>query len=107
MTEQGGDFLKQLKDTGFFEQVGGLQSSLSGLSEDIAAIGDQASQRLDEMESLAAHVMAIEAVLAVMMKKLPVDGEELKAMVIERTAALTGDENGSPTVQAVAADLIA
>lgn len=107
MSEQGGDFLKQLQDTGFFDQVGTLQSSLSHLSEDIAAIGDQASQRLDEMESLAAHVMAIEAVLAVMMKKLPVDGEELKAMVIERTAVLTGDESGSPTVQAVAADLIA
>ena len=107
MTDQGGDFIKQLQDTGFFEQVGGLQSSLSNLSEDIAAIGDQASQRLDEMENLAAHVMAIEAVLAVMMKKMPVDAEELKAMVIEHTAELTGDENGSPTVQAVAADLIA
>jgi len=107
MNDQGGDFLKQLKDTGFFDQVGSLQGSLAHLSEDIAAIGDQASQRLDEMESLAAHVMAIEAVLAVMLQKMPVDADEVKAMVVKRTAELTGDENGSATVQAVAADIIA
>ena len=106
MSDQGGDFIKQLQDTGFFDQVGNLQGSLAKLSEDIATIGDQASLRLDEMESLAAHVMAIEAVLAVMLKNNTVDAEELKAMVIERTAVLSGNENGSPTVQAVAADIV-
>jgi len=100
------DFLKDLQDTGFFEDVGNLQGSLSKLSQDISTIGEQATQRLNEVESLAAHVMAIEAVLAVMLKSHPVDADEVKNMVAVRTSTLTGDENGSPSVQAVAADIL-
>lgn len=102
----GVDFVKVLENTGFFEQVGTLQSSLSHLAEDIAAIGDQATQRLDEMESIAAHVMAIEAVLAVMLKTHPVDPDAVRAEVASRTGDIAGNPDGSPTVQAVAQDLL-
>lgn len=83
-----------------------MQSTLSKLSEDIATIGNQATQRLDEVESMAAHVMAIEAVLAVVLKSHPVDADAVKAEVLARTSAFSDDPNGSPTVQAVAADII-
>lgn len=106
MTDQGEDFLQKLQATGFFEQVGTLQDSLRTLSEDIAAIGDKASQRLEEMESLAAHVMAMEAVMQVMLETHPVDPQAVKAKVAERTRAFSDDPDGSPTVQAVAADII-
>jgi len=107
MSDQGGDFIEQLQRTGFFEQVGNLQTTLSKLSEDIAAIGDQANQRLDEMESIAAHVMAIEAVLAVLLKTHALDPDEVRAEVAKRTGDLSDYPDGSPTVQAVAADLAA
>lgn len=106
MSDQGSDFLKQLEGSGFFNQVEGLQTSLAKLSTDITAIGDQATQRLDEMESMAAHVMAIEAVLAVILKTHPVDADAVKAEVVRRTSAFSDDPNGSPTVQAVAADIV-
>ena len=106
MADNGQDLVKALEATGFFEQLGTVQSSLSQLAQDIAAIGDQATQRLDEMESIAAHVMAIEAVLAVMMKSHPVDGDAVRAEVTARTADLSGNPDGSPTVQAVAQDLL-
>lgn len=106
MGEQGGTFLKELEDTGFFDQVGTLQSALSKLSTDISTIGAQATQRLDEVESIAAHVMAIEAVLAVLLKSHPVNAEDLKAEVIERTRTFSDNPDGSPTVQAVALDII-
>jgi hypothetical protein len=106
MSDQGGNFLKELEGAGFFDQVGTLQSALSKLSEDISTIGDHATRRLDEVESIAAHVMAIEAVLALMLKSYSIDPEELRAEVVERTRAFSDDPNGSPTVQAVAADII-
>lgn len=106
MGEQGGAFIKELEDTGFFDQVGTLQTALSQLSTDIATIGEQATQRLDEVESIAAHVMAIESVLAVLLKSHPVDVETLKAEVVERTRAFSAGPDGSPTVQAVALDII-
>jgi len=106
MSDQGGNFLKELEGSEFLDQVGTLQSALSKLSEDISAIGDHATQRLDEVESIAAHVMAIEAVLAVMLKSHSIDPEELRAEVTARTRVCSDDPNGSPTVQAVAADII-
>lgn len=106
MSDQGGNFLKELEGSGFLDQVGTLQSVLSKLSEDISTIGDHATQRLDEVESIAAHVVAIEAVLAVMLKSHSIDPEELRSEVTARTRAFSDDPNGSPTVQAVAADII-
>lgn len=106
MSDERTELLGRLEDSGFFEQVGTLQESLGQLSEDIATIGDRATQRLDEMESMAAHIMAIESVLAVMLKTHPVSADDVKAMVAARTGALTGDDEGSPAVQAVAQDII-
>ncbi|MBL4692855.1 MAG: hypothetical protein JKY92_05945 [Magnetovibrio sp.] len=88
-------------------QVGNLQGTLSQLSQDIVEIGGQATQRLDEMESMAAHIMAIESVLAVMLKQHPVDAKDVHDMVVSRTAELSGNKDGSPSVQAVAADIAA
>lgn len=106
MSEQTGNFFKELENTGFLDQVGTLQSALSKLSEDISTIGDHATQRLDEVESIAAHVMAIESVLAVILKSHPIDADELRNEVRERTRAFSDDQDGSPTVQAVAMDII-
>ena len=106
MNDQAGDILDKLKSAGFFEQMESLQSNIGHLAEDISRVGESATQRLEEMESMAAHIMAMESVLAVMLKSHPIDTGELKAEVARRTSAVGGDENGSPTVQAVAADIV-
>ena len=51
-------------------------------------------------------MLAVEAVLATMLNTYPVDKEALLAEIKERTAAMTGHEDGSPTVQALALDLL-
>lgn len=107
MSENGDNFVEKLEQSGFFSQVGSLQESLGKLSEDIAAIGERSTQRLEEMESIAAHVMAVEAVLAVMLESHPVDPEAVKAKVADMTRDYGDDPDGSPTVQAVAQDLVA
>ena len=51
-------------------------------------------------------MLACEAILAAMLKATPVDEEDLKAEIKDRTAALTGDDDGSLTVHALALDLL-
>ena len=74
---------------------------------ELKTFGDHAVKRMDETENLAAHVLAIESILAVMLKAYPILADDLNAEVKDRTAALSGNAEGSPTVQALAADILA
>ncbi len=100
-------FLKHLEGTGFFQQIKDLEKNLRAIAEDLQTLGKTATQRLEETESLAAHVLAVEAILTVMLKATPVDAEEVKAVVKDKTAGLSDSPEGSPAVQTITADLLA
>lgn len=100
-------FLAELEKMGFFQQIQGLETNLSKLAEDLRALGKTATQRLEETDSLAAHVLAVEAILTVLIKSVPVDAEAVKAVIKEKTAEISGNPEGSPTVHAVAAEFLA
>jgi hypothetical protein len=65
-------FIEQLQATGFFEQIKNLETNLKIIAADLTSLGQTATQRLQETESLAAHVLAVESILAVMLKSNPV-----------------------------------
>ena len=100
-------FLELLEQSGFFRQIGVLEESLKTVAGELKTFGDHAVKRMDETENLAAHVLAIESILAVMLKAYPILADDLNAEVKDRTAALSGNAEGSPTVQALAADILA
>ncbi|MCK5166802.1 MAG: hypothetical protein KAQ66_05765, partial [Rhodospirillaceae bacterium] len=100
------NFIKTLEQSDFFNQMSNLKESLAGFAGELSTVGTSVNQRAEEAETIAAHVMAIEAVLAVMLKNIPLDPEAVKAEVISRSQALSGNPEGSPTVQAVARDII-
>ena len=99
-------FLDLLEDAGFFKQINELEDSLKTIAGELQTFGENAAQRVNEVENLAAHVLAVEAVLATMLKTYPVEKDALLGEIKDRTAAMTGHENGSPTVQALALDFI-
>lgn len=99
-------FLEHLEGTGFFQQIKDLEKNLRAIAEDLQTLGKTATQRLEETESLAAHVLAVEAILAVMLKANPVETGEVEAMVKDKTAGLTDSPEGSPAVQTIAADIL-
>ncbi len=99
-------FLDLLESAGFFKQINDLEDSLTSIAGELQNFGENAARRVNEVENLAAHVLAVEAVLATMLNTYPVDKEALLAEIKERTAAMTGHEDGSPTVQALALDLL-
>ncbi len=102
-----GDFIKTLEQSGFFRQIGDLEGNLSRIASDLSSIGERATERVEEVETLAAHVVAIEAVISVLLRTHPVDIADVQTEVTRRTEALSDSPGGSPTVQAVAADLVA
>lgn len=108
---EGGDdaseaILEQLDQSGFFQQIGELETNLKAIAGDLQALGETATQRLDETESLAAHILAVEAILSVMVKTYPVDAAAVKALIDKSTADLTGSDDQASPVQGVADSIL-
>lgn len=99
-------FIEQLEATGFFEQIKNLETNLKTIAGDLTSLGQTATQRLEETESLAAHVLAVESILAVMLKSNPLDADQVRAAVTEKTADLSGNSEGSPAVRQIVDDLL-
>ena len=99
-------FLKDLQDSGFFEQVKDLQGNISRIATDLKDLGERATERLEETESLAAHVLAVEAVLTAMLRAMPVDRDEVRAFIQEEVSSMTGGNSANTLVQSVADSLI-
>lgn len=99
-------FIDLLEDSGFFKQINNLEESLKTIAGELSSFGEKAAKRMEETENLAAHVLAIESILAVILKATPIDAGELKAEVKDMTAAISGDADGSPTVHALAMNIL-
>ena len=99
-------FLDFLEESGFFQQINTLEESLQTIAVELKTFGENANERRTESESLAAHVLACESIIAVMLKSYPVSAADLKAEIKDRTVAMSSNEDGSPTVHALAMDLL-
>lgn len=99
-------FLQHLENTGFFKQVTHLEASLKSIVDEIESFSAVTEQRQEESENVAAHILAIEAVLTTVMKKYPITEPELLSEIHGQAMALTGKTESNPTVEAVAIDLL-
>ncbi len=99
-------FLDMLENSGFFQQINALEKSLKIIAGELKSFGENVNERAAESENLAAHVLACESILAAMLKATPIDEEDLKAEIKDHAAALTGNEDASPMVQALALDIL-
>lgn len=100
--QSGPEELQQVFDdiglTGFMEQIGGLQESLSRVAEGMQALGENAVKQVRDTENLAAHILAIEAVLTVMLRQMPVDPTEVRDEALRRTRGIDHDPAAGPSV---------
>ena len=100
------EFHEQLNKSGFFQQIEGLENNLKTIAGDLKVLGESTVQRLQETESLVAHVLGIEAVLQAILETHPVDAEKVREMVKAKTSELVGSEDGSPAVLGVVDDIL-
>ncbi|MFQ5764264.1 MAG: hypothetical protein ACE5GT_04995 [Rhodospirillales bacterium] len=99
-------FLDLLEESGFFQQIHNLEENLKTIADELKSFGEAAGRRLDETDNLAAHVLAMESILAVMLRTYPIEAGDLEVEIKDRTAALAGNADGSPTVHALATDIL-
>lgn len=92
--------------TRLINQLEILQSSLNKVGEGMSALGDNAIRQSKDSENIAAHLLAVEAVLTVVLRQIPVDINEVRQEAERR--AHGGEEGGTvdPLVMKLAEDLI-
>ncbi len=95
-----------LHDPDFFNKMADLETTLRTVAGELKALGDTAARRMEEAENLATHALAVEAIVSVMLRKHPIDVEDVFAEIKRRTAKSSGEREGSTIVRSVAADLI-
>ena len=91
----------------FFDQIKEIDSSLKGLRDNLKNIGGAVDEQLDQLDDIAAHVIAMEAVMIQMMKKAPIDLEEAKAWIVKNTETSTGKVGGSTKARTIVEQLVA
>lgn len=99
-------FVRHLEETGFFGQIKDLEGNLMKIAQELQSFGQAAQTRMEESENLAAHILAIESILCVLLKAVKLDPDDVRAEVKDRTAAISGVEDGSPAVHAIAEDML-
>ncbi len=104
--KEGQMLLDLLENAGFFQQINILQESLNVITGELKSFGEGTVKSMEETENLATHVLAMESILAVMLKKYPISADELDAEIKDRTAATSGNAEGSPIVHALAQSIL-
>ncbi len=104
--KEGQMLLDLLENAGFFQQINILQESLNVITGELKSFGEGTVKSMEETENLATHVLAMESILAVMLKKYPISADELDAEIKDRTAATSGNAKGSPIVHALAQSIL-
>lgn len=84
--------------TDFMAQVGSLQDSLTRVAEGMQALGTNAVKQVRDTENLAAHILAIESVLTVILRQIPVDPSEVRDEARRRTQAIDHNPADGPSV---------
>jgi len=104
-SEASQNFLKHLEASGFFTQIKELETNLQIISGDLKGLAEIATKRLEETESIAAHLLALESILMVQMREKGTDEDAVREAARQRTTVVAGDA-GSPAVLNIVNDIL-
>ena len=90
----------------FFDQIKEIDGNLKDLRDHLKTIGQGVDVHIDQLDDIAAHIIALEAILLQVIKKVDIDAEAAEDWVRDNTVKSTGKEEGSVKAQAVLKDLL-
>ena len=91
----------------FFDQIKDIDGSIRALKDHLVNIGGAVDRQLDQLDDIAAHIIALEAILIQVLKQTTVDVDAAKQWVRNATEESTGKEGGSTKARAVVEQLTA
>ena len=90
----------------FFDQIKEIDGNIKNIRDDLKNVGVAVDDHFDQLDDIAAHVIALEAVLVEMMKTADVDIDAVKAWIVDATEGSTGKEGGSKKAKMVVDQLL-
>jgi len=90
----------------FFDQIKEIDGNLKDLRDHLKDIGGAVDVHFDQLDDIAAHIIALEAVMVQVLKKVDIDADAAKEWVRVETEENTGHEGGSQKAKAVIDDLV-
>ena len=90
----------------FFDEIKEVEKNVLDLKTDLVAIREGVEGSFDQLDDIAAHIIALEAILLQVIKKVDIDAEAAKEWVRDNTVESTGNEEGSVKAQTVLEDLL-
>lgn len=92
---------------GFVRRMGDLQQSLEKVAGGIELLGDSAESQARDTENLAAHILALESVLTVILRQIPVSIADVRAEADRRARSAVHTEPGTRNiVSSLAEDIV-
>ena len=88
----------------FFDQIKEIDGNLKDLRDHLKNIGSAVDAHFDQLDDIAAHIIALEAVMVQVMKNIDVDMDAAREWIRENTSESTGTGEGSLKAQAVLED---
>lgn len=85
----------------FFDQINEIDGNLKQLKNNLQNIGKGVDGHIDQLDDIAAHIIALEAVLTQVIKKVDIDIDAAKEWIRVNTMESTGTEEGSAKAQVV------
>ena len=90
----------------FFDQIKEIDGNLKDLRDHLKVIGKGVDVHFDQLDDIAAHIIALEAVLTQLVQKVDVDVDAAKEWIRANTAESTGNEEGSTKAQVVLDEIL-
>ncbi|MFP6733232.1 MAG: hypothetical protein VB959_05275 [Rhodospirillales bacterium] len=79
----------------FFDQIKDIDGNIKDLRDHLKNIGVAVDDHFDQLDDIAAHIIALEALMVQMVRKMDVDTGAAKEWIRENTEASTGKAGGS------------
>ena len=82
----------------FFDEIKEVEKNVRALKTDLVAIREGVEGSFDQLDDIAAHIIALEAILVEVIKKTTIDADAVKAWIVEATEETTvGDGEKTKT----------
>jgi hypothetical protein len=91
----------------FFDEIKTVEISVKQLKTDLNSIKDGVDGQFDQLDDIAAHIIAIEAVLVEVLKTASVDADAIKKWIVKETTLSTDNDGGSTKTQTIVDGLLA
>ena len=90
----------------FFDEIKEVEKNVGDLKTELVKIRDGVEGSFDQMDDIAAHIIAIEAILVQVLKKSTVDADAVKAWIVDATEEGATDQTGSTKTQIIVDSLL-